>query len=70
MASDCKVKALVQVTVEVEVGTWGPGSPLEQVEKQAAESAVSQVRSNIADVTSLRIVGATKVTAMWGGFEK
>ena len=40
-----RASARVQVTVEIDVGdTWGTGSPVEQVHRQAAESAINLLR--------------------------
>lgn len=55
-------KATVQVTVEVEAsGCWGPECSMEQVIRQASESAVGQIRNAL---TRYRIVGDPAVTTI------
>ncbi|CAM4170975.1 hypothetical protein CR156_17265 [Stenotrophomonas lactitubi] len=55
--------ALVQVTVEVHAGSWGEGCQLDQVYRQAAESALGKLHGAL-DKLGIRIVGVASVKAI------
>ncbi|MFL4510802.1 hypothetical protein ACJ6WJ_02540 [Stenotrophomonas maltophilia] len=55
--------ALVQVTVEVHAGSWGEGCNLDQVYRQAAESALGELRSAL-NKRGIRIVGVASIKAI------
>lgn len=56
------VNAFVTVKLEVKVGSWGDGCTMEQIYKQASDSALDVVRSAIGVVhNSIKIVGDPKV---------
>lgn len=55
-------KATVQVTVEVDAsGSWGPECSMEQIIRQASESAVGQIRGSL---HKFRLIGDPAVTAI------
>lgn len=57
-------KARVQVTLDVELpDTWGPDCRVDQIQKQAAESARQRL-SNELKHTKCAVVGDPKVTAI------
>lgn len=58
-----RTSALVQVTVEVPVGSWGTGCELSQVYKQASEEAVGKLR-RLFEKERIRIVGVASIKAI------
>ena len=56
--------ARVTVQVEVHVGSWGPECDLNQVYRQASESAISRVRRAFEGVSGTRIVKVSAVEAI------
>ena len=64
---EATTRAVVTLTVEVrDCGNWGLACALEQVQKQATESAIGRVR-NLLERTgekSVTIIGAVKVLAI------
>ncbi len=60
-------KATVLLSVEVEAsGTWGPECSMEQIIRQASESAIGQIRNSL---TRYRIVGDPAVTTITNAAE-
>jgi hypothetical protein len=71
MASKTMGRARVSVTIEVDLGdAWGPDCSVEQIFKQAKESARNQIdrATRNGGLPGWRIVGEPKVTAIL--FEK
>jgi hypothetical protein len=59
-------RARVQVIVDVDVSDhWGADCPVAQVHKQAKESAVRAIKSDIATLKRLVVVGDPKVTIIF-----
>ncbi len=56
-------RALVQVTVEVPVGSWGTGCELSQVYRQATEGATGKLR-RLLENDGIRIVGVASIKAI------
>jgi len=55
-------KATVQVTIEVEASsTWGPECSMDQIVRQASESAIGQIRHSL---HKYRIIGDPSVTTV------
>ncbi len=55
--------ALVQVTVEVNAGSWGEGCQLDQVYRQAAASALGELHGAL-DKRGIRVVGVASIKAI------
>ena len=58
------VAATVAVTLEVSCGRWGTGTKVEQVYRQAAESALARVREMISQRQDMRVSGKPKVKSI------
>lgn len=58
--------AVVTLTIEISnVGSWGPECQMDQVYRQAAESAIGRVRNAFAkDARGVRVVGTPVVQAI------
>lgn len=59
--------AKVQVIIEVSnVGSWGGECSIDQVVKQAAESAIGRIRNlKDSEARSFHIIGEPKVLMVW-----
>ncbi len=55
--------ALVQVTVEINAGSWGEGCKLDQVYRQAAASALGELHCAL-DKRGIRVVGVASIKAI------
>lgn len=55
--------ALVQVTVQVRTGSWGEGCTLDQVYRQASESALGKLRRALEN-QGVHIVGVASIKAI------
>lgn len=61
-------KATVQVTIEVEAsGDWGPECSMEQIIRQASESAIGQIKNSL---HKHRIIGDPSVTTVTNKVER
>ena len=64
--SDSEIIGTAYVTLKVEItglGAWGPDCRIDQVQKQAADSAIGYVRNRDLD-RRIRIIGNPEVTAV------
>lgn len=73
--SGMRVSASARVTLTVEVacsgGGWGEGTKIEQVHKQAVDSALGTINQiNSTGTASIRIIGEPKVIAVLMETEK
>ena len=68
MKDKITASARVQVTLNIECrdGTWGPECSIGQLQKQAAESAITQLRNIFAreNVRNISIVGEPQITGI------
>lgn len=64
--------ARVTITLEISnVGSWGPGCEIDQVYRQAIESAVGRLnRAFKDDIRGIRIVGQPSVDAITTSMDK
>lgn len=64
--------AVVTLTVQISnVGSWGPECQMDQVYRQALESAIGRVRNAFAkDPRGIKIVGTPSVQAVTTDMEK
>lgn len=56
--------ARVTVTVEVNVGSWGPECELEQVYRQGSETAIGRLRRLIGSDPNVRITKIGQIEAL------
>ena len=68
MSKKLVATARVRVVLELQVGSWGDDCPMAQVYRQAADSALEQVRAG--RLQAARVLGEPEVVAILAEHER